>query len=147
VGDPGPVRADIGRSLDNWAVGGRLLSIFALLGLSLAGLGIYGVISGFVVRRTGELGVRMALGAQVRDVLWLVIGKGLRLALVGTLIGLGGAFAITRLLAAVLPELPASNPLVILFVAAILITFTLVACWIPARRAARTDPMEALRSE
>jgi putative ABC transport system permease protein len=124
-----------------------LLSIFALLGLSLAGLGIYGVISGFVVRRTGELGVRMALGAQVRDVLWLVIGKGLRLALVGTLIGLGGAFAITRLLAAVLPELPASNPLVILFVAAILITFTLVACWIPARRAARTDPMEALRSE
>jgi putative ABC transport system permease protein len=147
VGDPGPVRADIGRSLDNWAVGGRLLSIFALLGLSLAGLGIYGVISGFVVRRTGELGVRMALGAQVRDVLWLVIGKGLRLALVGTLIGLGGAFAITRLLAAVLPELPASNPLVILFVAAILITFTLVTCWIPARRAARTDPMEALRSE
>jgi predicted permease len=147
VGDPGPVRADIGRSLDNWAVGGRRLSIFALLGLSLAGLGIYGVISGFVVRRTGELGVRMALGAQVRDVLWLVIGRGLRLALVGTLLGLLGAFAIARLLAAVLPELPASNPLVILFVVAILITFTLIACWFPARRAAKVDPMAALRAE
>jgi predicted permease len=147
VGDPGPARADVGKTLDNWAVGGRLLSIFALLGLSLAGLGIYGVISGFVVRRTGEIGVRMALGAQLRDVLWLVVGKGLRLAVVGTAIGLLGAFGITRLLASVLPELPATDPLVILFVAALLLTVAIVACWVPARRAAKVDPMVALRNE
>lgn len=147
VGDPGPARADVGRSLDNWAVGGRLLSIFALLGVSLAALGIYGVISGFVVRRTGEIGVRMALGAQLRDVLWLVVGKGLRLSLVGTAIGLFGAFGITRLLASVLPELPTSNPVVIMLVAALLMAITLVACWLPARRAAKVDPMVALRSE
>lgn len=147
VGDPGPVRADVGRSLDNFAVGGRLLSVFALLGLLLAGLGIYGVISGFVVQRTGEIGVRMALGAQLRDVLWLVVGKGLQLSVVGTAIGLIGAFGITRLLASVLPELPANDPLVILFVAVLLMAITLVACWLPARRAARVDPMVALRAE
>jgi predicted permease len=147
VGDPGSARADVGRSLDNWAVGGRLLSIFALLGLSLAALGIYGVISGFVVRRTGEIGVRMALGAQLRDVLWLVVGKGLRLSLVGTAIGLFGAFGITRLLASVLPELPANDPVVIMLLAVLLTAITLAACWLPARRAAKVDPMVALRSE
>lgn len=147
VGEPGPVRADVGRSLDNWAVGGRLLSVFALLGLLLAGLGIYGVISGFVVRRTGEIGVRMALGARVHDVLWLVIGKGLRLALAGAAIGALGGFMIVRLLTAVLPNLPTSNHVMILLVAMVLITFTLIACWLPARQAARVDPMEALRSE
>jgi predicted permease len=147
VGEPGPVRADVARSLDNWAVGGRLLSIFALLGLSLAALGIYGVISGFVVRRTGEIGVRMALGAQLRNVLWLVIGKGLRLALIGTALGLIGAWGISRLLASVLPELPDSDPLVLGIVAVLLIAVTILACWLPARRAARIDPMEALRNE
>jgi len=147
VGDPGPVRADVARSLDNWAVGGRLLSIFALLGLSLAALGIYGVISGFVVRRSGEIGVRMALGAQLRNVLWLVIGKGLRLALIGTAIGLIGAWGISRLLASVLPELPDSDPSVLGIVAVLLVAVTILACWLPARRAARIDPMEALRSE
>jgi predicted permease len=147
VGDPGPARAEVRKTLDDWAVGGGLLSIFALLGLSLAGLGIYGVISGFVVRRTGEIGVRMALGAQLRDVLCLVIGKGLRLAVVGTAIGLLGAFWVTRLLASVLPVLPATDPLVILFVAAILLTIAIVACWVPARRAAKVDPMVALRND
>jgi putative ABC transport system permease protein len=147
VGNPGPARADVGKSLDNWDVGGKLLSLFALLGLALAGLGIYGVISGFVVRRTAEIGVRMALGAQLRDVLWLVVGKGLRLSLVGTALGLFGAFGITRLLISVLPELPASNPLVILLVALLLLAITLLACWLPARRAARVDPMVALRNE
>jgi putative ABC transport system permease protein len=147
VGNPGSVRAEIGESLDNWAVGGKLLSIFALLGLSLAGLGIYGVISGFVVRRVGEIGVRMALGAQLQDVLWLVVGKGLRLSFVGTALGLLGAFWITRMLATVLPELPASDPSVIMFVAALLLAITIFACWLPARRAAKVDPMIALRSE
>jgi len=147
VGEPGPARADVGKSLDNWAVGGRLLSLFALLGASLAGLGIYGVISGFVVRRTGEIGVRVALGAQIRDVLWLVVGKGLRLSVVGTAIGLIGALGIARLLASVLPEFPASDPWVFLFVAVLLFAITLVACWLPARRAAKVDPVVALRHE
>jgi predicted permease len=147
VGRPGPVRADIGSTLDNWDVGGRVLSLFALLGLSLASLGIYGVISGFVVRRTGEIGVRMALGAQLRDVLWLVIGNGLRLCLIGTLIGLAGAFAIARLLASVLPGLPAGAPSIILSVSVLLLAVALLACWLPARRAARVDPIVALRSE
>jgi putative ABC transport system permease protein len=147
VGDPGPAAADVARSLDNWAVGGTLLSSFALLGLSLAALGLYGVISGFVVRRTGEIGVRMALGAQLRDVLWLVLGKGLRLSLAGTALGLVGAFGMTRLLAAALPELPPSNPMVVLAVATLLVATSLIACWLPARRAARVDPIVALRSE
>jgi predicted permease len=147
VGDPGTARADIRKTMDNWAVGGRILSSFGLLGLSLAGLGIYGVISGFVARRTGEIGVRMALGAQLRDVLWLVLGKGLRLALIGTAIGLVGAFGVTRLLASVLPQLPASNLLVTLFMAALLTAIAVVACWVPARRAARVDPMVTLRNE
>ena len=141
VGEPGSALADVGRSLDNFAVGGKVLSLFALLGLSLAALGIYGVISGFVVRRTGEIGVRMALGAQIRDVLWLVLKTGLRLSLIGTGIGLVGAFAITRLLASVLSELPASDPLVIALVAMLLVAITLFACWLPARRAAKVDPM------
>jgi predicted permease len=147
VGDPGPVRADVARSLDNWGVGGKLLSIFALLGLSLAALGIYGVISGFVVRRTGEIGVRMALGAQLHNVLWLVIGKGLRLTLTGTAIGLVGAWGISRLLASALPELPDSDPSVLGLVVVLLLAVTILACWLPARRATRVDPIEALRSE
>ena len=147
VGDPGPARARVGRSLDAWALGGRLLSSFAVLGLSLAALGVYGVISGFVVRRTGEIGTRMALGAGLGDVLWLVLSKGLRLSLLGTVIGLGGAFGVTRLLASVMPELPASDPLVVLMVAGFLMAVTFVASWLPARRAARVDPMVALRAE
>jgi putative ABC transport system permease protein len=147
VGQPGLATADVGSSLDRWAVGGRLLSIFALLGLFLASLGIYGVISEFVARRTGEIGVRMALGARIGQVLWYVVGRGLRLSLWGTAVGLIGAVGLARLLASVLPELPAANFWAILFVAAFLVAVTLFACWLPARRAARIDPNEALRNE
>ncbi len=147
VGGPGSARADIETSLDNWDVGGKLLGSFAILGLFLAGLGIYGVISGFVVRRTGEIGVRMALGAQLRDVLWLVIGKGLRLSLIGTAIGLVGAFGLARLLGSVLPGLPGGDPWVVMFVGALMVAITILACWMPAWRAAKVDPMVALRNE
>jgi ABC-type lipoprotein release transport system permease subunit len=89
----------------------------------------------------------MALGAQVQDVLWLVLGKGLRLAAVGTAVGLLGAFGLTRLLAAVLPELPANNFSVIFAVTIFLFVITVLACGLPARRAARIQPTEALRCE
>jgi putative ABC transport system permease protein len=147
VSDAGPASARVGSSLDNWAVGSRLLTCFALLGLSLAALGIYGVISGFVAQRTAEIGVRMALGARMQNVLWLVLGKGLRLSLFGTLIGLLGAFGLVRILGSVMPALPASDPRVILFVATLLLSVTFFACWLPARRAARVDPIVALRNE
>jgi predicted permease len=147
VGQPGPARAEVGSTLEKWAVAGKLLSSFALLGLSLAALGVYGVISGFVARCTGEIGVRMALGAQIASVLWLVVGKGLSLSLIGTAIGLIGALGLARLLASVLPGLPPPDAWVLLAVAACLVVTTLIACWVPARRAAKVDPMVALRTE
>jgi predicted permease len=147
VGEAGAAELDIRKSLANWGVGGNLLATFAALGLALAALGIYGVISGFVVRRTAEIGVRMALGARMGDVLWMVIGKGLRLSLIGACAGLCGAFGLVRISRAILPEMPADNPLVMLLVAAVLIGATLFACWLPARRASRVDPMVALRAD
>ena len=147
VGQAGPAAADIGAALDNWAIGGRLLTCFAGLGLSLAALGLYGVISGFVVRRTGEIGLRMALGAQVRNVWWLVVGKGLRLSLLGAALGLIGAVGLARLMRAVLPGLPGDITSVLAACVAFLAAVAVVACWWPARCAARLDPMEALRQE
>lgn len=147
VGQAGPVSADVGESLGNWAVGGKILGVFALLGMSLATLGIYGVIAGFVTRRTGEIGIRIALGAQIRQVLWLVVGKGLRLSLIGAVVGLLGAFGLARLLASILPGLPPANPWLLVVVTGTLVSIAALAALIPARRAARVDPMEALRNE
>jgi putative ABC transport system permease protein len=133
------------RSLSVFSVIGSILICFALLGLLLAAVGIYGVMSGFVVQRTSEIGVRVALGAQMRDVLWLVLSKGLRLALLGSGIGLIGAVAIARLLAAIIPRLPAHNLWTVLLVAALQLAVVALACYLPARRAARMDPLAALR--
>jgi len=94
-----------------------------------------------------QAALAMALGAQKRDVLWLVLGRGLRLILVGALLGFGGALATARLLAAAIPELPARDPMAIAVITSVLIAVALVACWVPARRAAKVDPMEALRYE
>jgi putative ABC transport system permease protein len=143
----GPARAAVGRTLESFALVGRLFSGFAGLGLLLAGLGIYGVIAGSVVRRTNEIGLRMALGAQLRDVLWLVLGKGLQLALLGMAIGLMGAFGIGRVLVSVSPELRANDPFTLVGVSLLLVGVSLLACWLPARRAARVDPIIALRAE
>jgi putative ABC transport system permease protein len=101
--------------------------------------------SSFVVQRTSEIGVRVALGAQMRDVLWLVLSRGLRLALLGSGIGLVGAVAIARLLAATVPRLPAHNLWAVLSVAALQLVVVALACYLPARRAARMDPLVALR--
>jgi putative ABC transport system permease protein len=135
------------RLLANYSLISKLLGGFALLGLLLAGLGIYGVIAGFVVERTNEIGIRFALGAQIRDILRLVLGLGLRLSLAGLLIGLIGAFGIECLLLSVVPELPSRDPVTLAVVGLTLIAVALVACWLPARRAMHVDPMEALRHE
>jgi predicted permease len=124
-----------------------LLASFAVLALLLAALGVYGVISYSVRRRTHELGLRIALGAQSRDVLKLILTQGLKLALVGVVIGLLAAFALTRWMESMLFEVRPTDPLTFMLIALALTMVALVACWIPARRAAKLDPIVALRDE
>ena len=125
----------------------QLGGFFSLFSMALACLGIYGVLSLAVVQRTREIGVRVALGAQRRDVLWLVIGRGLKLALIGSVIGLIGAFSATRLVSGLLYGVTPTDPVTFSIVASAFVGVALLASWLPARRAARVDPMVALRTE
>jgi putative ABC transport system permease protein len=124
-----------------------LVSAFALLALLLASIGIYGVMAYAVTQRTQEIGVRMALGARRGDVLRLIMGFGLHLTMIGVLAGLIGSIISTRLLASLLFEVSAASPLAFFLPATLLVAVTVLAAYLPARRAASIDPMRALRAE
>jgi len=124
-----------------------LLAIFAGIALALAGAGIYGVISYSVSQRTHEIGIRMALGAEHRDVLKLVVGQGMTPALIGLGLGVAGAIGLTRFMSSLLFKVSVTDPITFAVIGSLLLMVAMAACYLPARRAARVDPMIALRCE
>jgi ABC-type antimicrobial peptide transport system permease subunit len=124
-----------------------VLGAFGLLALLLAAIGLYGVVAYAVSQRTREIGLRIAIGARPVDVLRLVVGQGMRLALIGMMLGMAAALAVTRLITNLLFGLSPTDPVTLLGIALLLALATLLACWLPARRAASVDPMVALRHE
>ncbi|HVZ63633.1 MAG TPA: ABC transporter permease [Lacunisphaera sp.] len=141
------VRQLVDQRQHNLRLAGKMLSVFALVGLALAAVGLYGVISRLVAQRTGEFGIRLALGARPGSVLGLVLRHGLALCAAGVVLGLGGAVALGRVLAAIMPLVAGVDPLALLAVTAVLFLVALGACWVPARRATKVDPIIALRDE
>jgi putative ABC transport system permease protein len=147
VSELAALRTIVTKSASGQRATASLFAVFAALALALGALGIYGVVSYSVRQRRPEIGMRMALGAQWQDVVRLVVGQGARLALVGLAIGIAGALALTRLITTMLFRVTATDPLTFLGVSVLLILVALLACYVPARRAMRVDPMAALRHE
>ncbi len=143
----GTVRQIVDEQQHNLVLAAKTLTAFAALGLLLAAIGLYGVISHLVAQRTTEFGIRLALGARPGDVLRLVVGHGLRLAGIGIVFGVAGTWIVSRLLGAVMPRLASVDPLALATVSVVLFAVAGLACWLPARRATRVDPMIALRAE
>src|SRR5881398_3586833 len=147
IAAPQAMDAVVARALGQARLMMWLPGIFAGVALLLAGIGIYGAVAYTVEQRTGEIGVRMALGAQTRDVLRLVVNQGMKPVLIGLGIGIGSAFAVGRLIASQLYQVSAHNPALLVGSTLLLATPALIACLLPARRATRVDPIQALRTE
>ena len=143
------LRQHLDLSVDVWLVraAARMFSIFGLVALGLAGIGLYGVLAFTVARRTHEIGIRMAIGSSAADTVRLVLREGLALAAIGAAIGVGLSLALGRVLAGMLYRVSGADPLVLAAGPLVLGAVSLVACYVPARRAARVEPMVALRAE
>jgi putative ABC transport system permease protein len=137
----------IARSASTRRFAMTLLGVFAGLAMALASVGVYGVISYSVAQRTHEFGVRIAMGARARDVLKQVFKQGVKLVLIGVVAGLCASFALTSLVASLLFGVGAKDPLTFVIGSLLLTLVALLACWIPARRATKVDPLVALRCE
>ena len=137
----------ISESMSPWRFNATILGIFAVVALVLAIVGIYGVMAYSVTQRTHEIGIRMALGAQQRDVLKLVVGQGFILSMIGIAVGLAFAFGLTRVMTSLLYGISATDPWTFAAISSLLMLIALLASYIPARRASKVDPMIALRYE
>jgi putative ABC transport system permease protein len=147
VSDVSTMRSIVTKSASEPRSTVALFAVFAALALTLAAIGIYGVISYSVTQRRPEIGMRMALGAQWQDIVRLIVGHGARLALIGIAIGIAAAYALTRLMKSLLFGVSATDPITFIAVSILLILVAVAACSIPARRAMRVDPMVALRHD
>jgi predicted permease len=137
----------LGDSVSRQRFSTLLLGAFAGIAFLLAAVGVYGVVAYSVSQRTREFGVRMALGAETGDVAWIVLGHGLRIAALGIVFGLAGGLAVSQFLRELLFQVSPYDPATFAIVAAVFAGVTLLACWVPARRATKVDPMIALRYE
>jgi putative ABC transport system permease protein len=147
LGNPRTLEQALDQSLSAQRFSTTLLTLFAVLALLLASVGVYGVVTYLVMQRTHEIGIRLALGAGRRDIMSLVLGQGVRLALGGIALGVVGAIASTRLMSSLLFGVSARDPFTLIVVSVVLGAVALLACYLPARRATKVDPLEALRSE
>jgi putative ABC transport system permease protein len=147
VYDIASAREQMAQITTGFALTGEILGAFALIGLAISAVGIFGVIANLVAQRTPEIGIRMALGAQTGDVLWLVLGQGLRLTALGTGTGLACAWALVRVLVSIVPSIHGDDPAALAAVVVLLAAVATLACWLPARRATKVDPIIALRAD
>jgi putative ABC transport system permease protein len=137
----------VANSLGTRRVSMQLFAVFACAALLLAAIGIYGVMAYTVTQRTQDIGIRMALGAQTADVLYMVVRQGMTLVLIGIGVGLAGALGLNRVIASLLFGVNAADPMTFVAISLLLGFVALLACYIPARRASRVDPIIALRAE